>query len=198
MLTTPKFAYPMGTDKFFLTGQPLQGVNPPTPKNHARPPLRADVPCETQQPPDLRTVPDAAPQGFDLRRSRRPPRKAQALQKTVDWLRKDLKAEGSALKVSDVPATREGAHEVKTRDPQARRPLRARSSGSPLIAALVGGYILHNQRMRFPWEGKPFQLQAAFSTAQAVTPGPGADGARLGRARRRHHQGRARRTATPW
>ena len=66
MLTTPKFAYPMGTDKFFLTGQPLQGVNPPTPKNHARPPLRSDVPCETQQPPDLRTVPDAAPQGFDL------------------------------------------------------------------------------------------------------------------------------------
>ena len=70
MLTTPKFAYPMGTDKFFLTGQPLQGVNPPTPKNHARPPLRADVPCETQQPPDLRTVPDAAPQGFDLAGSR--------------------------------------------------------------------------------------------------------------------------------
>ena len=37
----------------------------------------------------------------------------------------------------------------------------------------MGGYILHNQRMRFPWEGKPFQLQAAFSTAQAVTPGQG-------------------------
>ena len=32
---------------------------------------------------------------------------------------------------------------------------------------------MHNQRMRFPWEGKPFQLQAAFSTAQAVTPGQG-------------------------
>ena len=31
--------------------------------------------------------------------------KADALQKTVDWLRKDLKAEGSSLKVSDVPAT---------------------------------------------------------------------------------------------
>ena len=104
MLTTPKFAYPMGTDKFFLTGQPLQGVNPPTPKNHARPPLRADVPCETQQPPDLRTVPDAAPQGFDLAQPSAAA-KAQALQKTVDWLRKDLKAEGSSLKVSDVPAT---------------------------------------------------------------------------------------------
>jgi phospholipid/cholesterol/gamma-HCH transport system substrate-binding protein len=45
--------------------------------------------------------------------------------------------------------------------------------GLALVAALVGGYIMHNQRMRFPWEGKPFQLQAAFSTAQAVTPGQG-------------------------
>ena len=104
MVTTPKFAYPMGTDKFFLTGQPLQGVNPPTPKNHARPPLRADVPCETQQRPDLRTVPDAAPQGFDLAEPSAAA-KAQALQKTVDWLRKDLEADGSSLKVSDVPAT---------------------------------------------------------------------------------------------
>jgi phospholipid/cholesterol/gamma-HCH transport system substrate-binding protein len=102
MVTTPKFAYPMGTDKFFLTGQPLQGVNPPTPKNHARPPLRADMACETQQPPDLRTVPDAAPQGFAEPSAAA---KADALQKTVDWLRKDLKAEGSDLEVSDVPAS---------------------------------------------------------------------------------------------
>ncbi|MCW3000555.1 MAG: hypothetical protein JWN65_4104 [Solirubrobacterales bacterium] len=42
-----------------------------------------------------------------------------------------------------------------------------------LIAALVGGYILHNQRLRFPWEGRPFVLKAEFSTAQAVTPGQG-------------------------
>jgi phospholipid/cholesterol/gamma-HCH transport system substrate-binding protein len=45
--------------------------------------------------------------------------------------------------------------------------------GLALIAALVGGYILSNQRLRFPWEGKPFELQAAFTTAQAVTPGQG-------------------------
>jgi phospholipid/cholesterol/gamma-HCH transport system substrate-binding protein len=45
--------------------------------------------------------------------------------------------------------------------------------GLALVAALVGGYILSNQRLRFPWEGKPFELQAAFSTAQAVTPGQG-------------------------
>jgi phospholipid/cholesterol/gamma-HCH transport system substrate-binding protein len=43
-----------------------------------------------------------------------------------------------------------------------------------VIAVGVGGYILSNQRLRFPFvEEKPFQLQAAFSTAQAVTPGQG-------------------------
>jgi phospholipid/cholesterol/gamma-HCH transport system substrate-binding protein len=42
-----------------------------------------------------------------------------------------------------------------------------------VIAAGVGGYILANQRMRFPWEGKPFVLKAQLATAQAVTPGQG-------------------------
>ena len=45
--------------------------------------------------------------------------------------------------------------------------------GLALIAAVVAGYILGHQRLRFPWEGRPFELQAAFSTAQAVTPGQG-------------------------
>ena len=43
-----------------------------------------------------------------------------------------------------------------------------------VIAAVVGGYILSNQRLRFPIiEEKPFELKATFSTAQAVTPGQG-------------------------
>ncbi|MEN3285350.1 MAG: phospholipid/cholesterol/gamma-HCH transport system substrate-binding protein [Solirubrobacteraceae bacterium] len=89
MLDTPKFAYPFGTQKFFLTGQPLQGVNPPVPKNHARPPLRADAPCETQQVPDLRTIPSPAPDGYKI--ADPSPTAAQgALQDTVDWLRKEL------------------------------------------------------------------------------------------------------------
>jgi phospholipid/cholesterol/gamma-HCH transport system substrate-binding protein len=89
MLDTPKFAYPFGTDKFFLTGQPLQGVNPPVTKNHARPPLRADVPCETQEAPDLRTIPSPAPAGQEIAPA--PTAAAQsALQDTVDWLRKEL------------------------------------------------------------------------------------------------------------
>ncbi len=45
--------------------------------------------------------------------------------------------------------------------------------GLMLIAAVVGAYILDNQRLRFPWEGDPFRLNAEFSTAQAVTPGQG-------------------------
>lgn len=45
--------------------------------------------------------------------------------------------------------------------------------GIAAIAVVVAGYILSHQRLRFPWEGKPFELQAAFSTAQAVTPGQG-------------------------
>jgi phospholipid/cholesterol/gamma-HCH transport system substrate-binding protein len=43
-----------------------------------------------------------------------------------------------------------------------------------VVAMAVGGYILAHQRVRFPFiQEKPFQLNAAFSTAQAVTPGQG-------------------------
>ena len=46
--------------------------------------------------------------------------------------------------------------------------------GLVLIAAGVSAYILHNQRMRFPFvQAKPYQLKAEFSTAQAVVAGQG-------------------------
>lgn len=46
--------------------------------------------------------------------------------------------------------------------------------GLVIIASIVGGYILSNQRVRFPIiEEKPHILKAEFSTAQAVTPGQG-------------------------
>ena len=42
------------------------------------------------------------------------------------------------------------------------------------VAVLVGGYVLDNQRMRFPFlEPEPFVLKGTFSTAQAITPGQG-------------------------
>jgi phospholipid/cholesterol/gamma-HCH transport system substrate-binding protein len=43
-----------------------------------------------------------------------------------------------------------------------------------IVAAIVGGYILANQRLRFPFlEEKPYTLRAELETAQAVTPGQG-------------------------
>jgi virulence factor Mce-like protein len=47
------FASSLGTDDIFLTNSPLIGTNPPKPAK--RTPMRSDVPCETQQRPDLRT-----------------------------------------------------------------------------------------------------------------------------------------------
>jgi phospholipid/cholesterol/gamma-HCH transport system substrate-binding protein len=44
--------------RFGVTNFPIMGVNPPAAE---RPPSRYDVPCETQQAPDLRTIPGQAP-----------------------------------------------------------------------------------------------------------------------------------------
>jgi phospholipid/cholesterol/gamma-HCH transport system substrate-binding protein len=103
MVAAPKFAYPIGTDRFFFTGDPIQGVNPPVPQNHKRSPLRPDVPCETQQPPDLRTIPQGGPSGFPL-----PAPSLDQLQKpledTVAYLRNEIRQQGLDLKVSDAPA----------------------------------------------------------------------------------------------
>ena len=41
------------------------------------------------------------------------------------------------------------------------------------VAAAVSAYILHNERLRFPWQSTPVRMYADFSTAQAVTPGQG-------------------------
>lgn len=42
--------------RYELTSVPVVGINPPAPKE--RPPYRDDLPCETQQPPDLRSHPN--------------------------------------------------------------------------------------------------------------------------------------------
>ena len=52
------YAYPLNDGKLFFTQAPLQGVKPP---RNDQPPLRPDVPCETQEPPDLRSGNGALP-----------------------------------------------------------------------------------------------------------------------------------------
>ena len=58
LLNAGLYALPLTYDRFLLTSTPLLGANPPPPDSLAnRSPLRPDVPCETQQAPDLRTNP---------------------------------------------------------------------------------------------------------------------------------------------
>src|SRR5579884_2225027 len=42
-----------------------------------------------------------------------------------------------------------------------------------VISVLVAGYILHEERLRFPWQSSPIVINAAMSSAKAVTPGQG-------------------------
>jgi phospholipid/cholesterol/gamma-HCH transport system substrate-binding protein len=70
--------------RFLLTDRPILGVNPPRPAQ--RSPLRPDVPCETQQQPDLRTNPGRPPESF---RVADPPAvlENEARRVAVRWLR---------------------------------------------------------------------------------------------------------------
>jgi len=57
----PVFATPAPNNQFLLSSQPTMGNNPPLPAQ--RPPLRPDVPCETQPVPSLATTPSSPPPG---------------------------------------------------------------------------------------------------------------------------------------
>jgi hypothetical protein len=72
----------------------LIGANPPKPT--ARPPLRPDVPCETQEAPNLESTAAAPPPQtkVDVTSAAYQARYALAKARAVDWLRKQLKLEG--------------------------------------------------------------------------------------------------------
>jgi phospholipid/cholesterol/gamma-HCH transport system substrate-binding protein len=92
-----QYATPLGTNRFLLSDRPILGVNPPKPAK--RSPLRPDVPCETQERPDLRTNPGGMPaQSFKVRDA---PADAQAKAqaKAIGWLEDSLKAQGDKTKV---------------------------------------------------------------------------------------------------
>jgi ABC-type transporter Mla subunit MlaD len=56
-----------GNGTYAQANSPILGINPPLPKDPAHPPLRPDVPCETQQAPDLRSTPATPPPTRNLR-----------------------------------------------------------------------------------------------------------------------------------
>ncbi|TML02739.1 MAG: MCE family protein [Actinobacteria bacterium] len=104
LVSAANYAYPLGSN-WFLTAQPLKGVNPAPPAQKYPRQYRPDVPCETQQPPDLRSNPLPAPQGtkVDLTSAAAQAANATATTKAVDWLRGLLQREGSQLKVASTP-----------------------------------------------------------------------------------------------
>lgn len=60
------FAYDVGDGQLLLSGQPLRGVQPP---KAPQPTFHPDVPCETQQRPDLRSIPGEPPEPRRLDRN---------------------------------------------------------------------------------------------------------------------------------
>ena len=95
------YAYPITSNRFLTSGLPLLGTNPP--KQERVPPLRDDVPCETQQPPDLRTKVGGVPTAIKVNHDA--PGAALAREKSKDeairWLRRDIDRLGLDLKVRD-------------------------------------------------------------------------------------------------
>ena len=100
---------------FATTPEPLLGANPPRPSK--RPPLDPEVPCETQEPPDLRSDPAPPPEQrtVDTGSAAFRDRYAKARGKAVDWLRDQLKAEGldDLLKVVEEDITEQLVGKLK-------------------------------------------------------------------------------------
>lgn len=63
LAATANYAYPIQNGRFYMTQVPLQGVNPP---KAPQPPYRPGTPCETQEPPNLASTPQAPPAGFQI------------------------------------------------------------------------------------------------------------------------------------
>jgi phospholipid/cholesterol/gamma-HCH transport system substrate-binding protein len=93
----------LGNGLFGSTLEPIVGVNPPPVRS--RPPLRPEVPCETQTPPDLRSIPRGAPAAIDTSSRASSRRQARAQAVAVDLMRRRLRREGKDTKVSDRPIT---------------------------------------------------------------------------------------------
>jgi hypothetical protein len=103
------YSLPAGYDRFFLTTLPLIGANPPPPQPYKNSPLRPDVPCETQKPPDLRTNPlSLANKSHKVTLPNTPAAHARfnkAEQTTITWLRQQIKREGLSNVIKGVSST---------------------------------------------------------------------------------------------
>ena len=90
-LNAGQFGTPFGDGRTLLTDRPVLGANPPPPAK--RSPLRPDVPCETQERPDLRTEQlDMSKKSFRIKQPSTPEAKAAELKArkvAVEWLERE-------------------------------------------------------------------------------------------------------------
>jgi hypothetical protein len=95
-LNAGQFGTPFGDGRTLLTDRPVLGANPPPPAK--RSPLRPDVPCETQEQPDLRTEQlDMRRKSFRIEQPNTPEAKAAELKArkvAVEWLEDEYKKLG--------------------------------------------------------------------------------------------------------
>ena len=101
-LNSAQYATTTGGGRFLLTDRPPAGANPPRPAQ--RSPLRPDVPCETQEQPDLRTREGRVEGTFKVKPAP-PEAEAKAREIAATWLKGELTRTGRAdeVKVSDKP-----------------------------------------------------------------------------------------------
>ncbi len=127
----------LGNGVFGIPLFPVEGVNPPKPQG--RPPLKPRTPCETQQPPDLRTVPQGAPATTQVntRSAAYQDRYGKAKQVATLALRQNLAQIGSKLKVSNTELTTGMVEQL------------ARRAGNlPQLRALRDGLMLNRSNIR--------------------------------------------------
>lgn len=103
--------YDLGRGQIATTLFPVMGVEPPKPEGpNSRPPIRPNVPCETQQRPDLRTTIGAPPPKMNA--ALPAPVLLKAQQQTVKYLRSVSRRERLHVRVLDGWATRSEAQRV--------------------------------------------------------------------------------------
>jgi phospholipid/cholesterol/gamma-HCH transport system substrate-binding protein len=103
------YAYLLGDGRFYTTDQPLQGVNPPR-KTGGPPAFKPDVPCETQEGPDMRSKAAAPPRAVKV--AQHAPgadaRRAKVQDELMKWMGRQMKMSGldQSLKLVDEPLKR--------------------------------------------------------------------------------------------
>ena len=115
----------LGNGVFGSTLEPLAGINPPPVRT--RPPLRPDVPCETQEQPDLRSIPRGGPPVVPSARGTAA-REAKARASAVAAVREQLK--GAGRRVVDRAATLDDIRAVARRNGLSQQ-LRHALGGNP-------------------------------------------------------------------